>query len=84
MPYGQQAVTRLAPSSINEVNYDQYAGPPDGSANDPVLEQPWINIWIGDALQAAGLPVTEDWLNGFLTLCNRESSYMPRRGKHDG
>ena len=63
--------------SIDKVNDDQYAGPPDGSANDPVLEQPWINIWIGDALQAAGLPVTEDWLNGFLTLCNRESSYMP-------
>jgi hypothetical protein len=63
--------------SIDEVNYDQYAGPPDGSARDPVLEQPWINIWITDALQAAGLPLTEDWLNGFLTLCNRESSYMP-------
>ena len=63
--------------SIDEVNYDQYAGPPDGSANDPVLEQSWIAIWITDALQAAGLPLTDGWIKGFRTLCNRESSYMP-------
>lgn len=63
--------------SIDEVNYDQYAGPPDGSANDPVLEQSWIDIWITDALQAAGLPLTDGWIKGFRTLCNRESSYMP-------
>jgi hypothetical protein len=53
---------------INGVNYDQFDGP-TGASN--------IDLWIEEALLVAGLPITDGWVKGFETLCNRESSYDP-------
>ena len=51
--------------SVQNVHFTLYSGGGD------------INTWISQACQAAGLPVNSNWVNGFLTLCNRESSYLP-------
>jgi transglycosylase-like protein with SLT domain len=51
--------------SLGDVNYGRYGGGGD------------INSWISQACQAAGLPQTDGWVNGFRTLCLRESSYGP-------
>jgi SLT domain-containing protein len=53
------------PINVSNVGYSQYSGGGD------------INGWISSACQAAGLPASPGWVNGFLTLCMRESSYDP-------
>ena len=50
---------------LEDVNFTRYPGGGD------------INTWIAQACKAAGLPVNDKWVNGFLTLCMRESSYDP-------
>ncbi len=50
---------------IEDVDYS-----PSGGAGD-------IYSWISQACQAAGLPYTDGWVQGFVTLCFRESSDMP-------
>jgi SLT domain-containing protein len=51
--------------SVQNVDFTRYSGGGD------------INTWISQACQAAGLPVNSNWVNGFQTLCNRESSDLP-------
>ena len=51
--------------STEAVDYGRYGGAGD------------IYSWISRACQAAGLPYTDGWVQGFLTLCSRESSDMP-------
>jgi hypothetical protein len=48
-----------------DVNFTRYSGGGD------------IRTWIAEACKAAGLQVNDEWVNGFLTLCLRESSYDP-------
>jgi hypothetical protein len=50
---------------IEDVNYSLSGGTGD------------IYSWISQACQAAGLPYTDGWVQGFVTLCFRESSDMP-------
>jgi Transglycosylase SLT domain len=50
---------------VEDVNFARYSGEGD------------IHAWIAEACNAAGLPATDHWVNGFLTLCMRESSYNP-------
>ncbi len=53
------------PMDVEDVVYTQYSGGGD------------IGSWIARACQAAGLPPTDAWLQGYKTLCFRESSYRP-------
>lgn len=50
---------------LQDVDYTHYAGGGD------------IDTWIAKACQAAGLPHNDAWLQGFKTLCERESSDRP-------
>ena len=50
---------------LQDVQYGSYHGGGD------------INAWIAAACEAASLPHTPGWVNGFRTLCLRESSYNP-------
>ena len=53
------------PISVQDVDFTWYSG--GGHIKD----------WIAQACQAAGLPVNDNWVNGFSTLCSRESSDDP-------
>ena len=50
---------------IEDVDYSPSSGTGD------------IHSWISQACQAAGLPYTDGWVQGFVTLCFRESSDRP-------
>jgi murein DD-endopeptidase MepM/ murein hydrolase activator NlpD len=51
--------------SVQNVDFTLYSGGGD------------ISTWISQACQAAGSPANSNRINGFLTLCNRESNYNP-------
>jgi SLT domain-containing protein len=51
--------------NVRDVEYAKYTG----GGN--------INSWIADACSAAGLEQTAGWLEGYRTLCMRESSNRP-------
>lgn len=53
------------PIDVSNVDFSLYTGQGD------------IHSWIAAACEAAGLPLTDGWVTGFLTLCFRESSYDP-------
>jgi len=53
------------PIEINEVDYSKYMGGGD------------IDSWIADACRAVGFEITDGWVDGYKTLCQRESSYLP-------
>jgi hypothetical protein len=51
--------------SVQDVDYNEYHGGGD------------IDTWIADACQKAGLPHNNFWIQGYKTLCRRESSNKP-------
>jgi Transglycosylase SLT domain len=51
--------------NIGDVDYSPYSRGGD------------IHAWIVQACQSAGLPASSGWVNGFVTLCQRESGYNP-------
>jgi hypothetical protein len=51
--------------SVQNVDYSEYQGGGD------------IDTWIAGACQAAGLPTNNFWIQGYKTLCDRESSNKP-------
>jgi SLT domain-containing protein len=53
------------PITLEDVEYTPYVGEGD------------INSWIAGACNSAALALTDGWLNGYKTLCRRESSYRP-------
>ena len=57
--------TPAAAVSVHDVDYSQY----DGGGN--------IDTWIAEACLAAGLPQNDFWMQGYKTLCDRESSHRP-------
>ena len=52
-------------TSIKDVDLTRYAGGGD------------VNAWITQACQAAGVPANSSWVNGLLTLSQRESTNDP-------
>jgi hypothetical protein len=57
--------TPAAAVSVLDVDYSQYHGGGD------------IDTWIAEACKAAGLPPNNFWIQGYKTLCGRESSHGP-------
>ncbi len=58
------------------------AGTPGAIGAEDVDYRPYggggsIYAWVSRACQAAGLPSSDGWVQGFVTLCSRESSYLP-------
>lgn len=51
--------------NVENVNYTLYTGGGD------------IDSWIAQACQVAGVPRNDAWVQGYKTLCQRESSYRP-------
>jgi hypothetical protein len=51
--------------SVQDVDFTRYSGGGD------------INAWIAQACQAAGVPANNNWVNGLLTLSQRESGNDP-------
>jgi hypothetical protein len=64
-PESELPQTSAAALSVQDVDYSEYHG---------VVE---IDTWIAKACKAAGLPPNNFWLQGYKTLCRRESSNDP-------
>lgn len=62
---GTALVAAGAQLGIEDVKYCRYTG----GGN--------IGAWIAAACAAAGIPLTNDWVKGYTTLCQRESSLNP-------
>lgn len=64
-PESEISEISAAPLSVQDVDYSEYDGGGD------------IDTWIAAACQAAGLPANNFWIQGYKTLCFRESSNKP-------
>jgi hypothetical protein len=72
-PEAQMSGVAAAALNVQEVDYSKHPGGGD------------IDTWIAGACQAAGLPPNNFWIQGYKTLCRRESSNDPNAiNKTDG